>query len=272
MLKFVSHFFTPGQSEQCNLSIQADLNGFYFYISNPVTGKCYAFNKYTYTASDYNTLDHEIHNLFQEEPLLTQRYKNCFCLFVSNKSILIPASLFHSDHLRTYLEFVVPFDELDEIHHKSLPAFDAVNVFTIPGPLTNMVHKYQSRAVFFNQHIPLIHLLSKQRPHNAILLHLTHDLASFAVYAEGKFVLSNTFSVKTFTDAFYYLGYILKQWKLQPSTTKVYVSGAIPNDGTALLQHYYPNIQSLYHKEIAGISGRSAGMEFQLLPLLSACE
>jgi hypothetical protein len=272
MPKFVSHFFTPGQSEQCNLSIQADLNGFYFYISNPVTGKCLAFNKYTYTANDYNALDYEIHNLFQQEPLLTQRYKNCFCLFVSNKSILIPSSLFHHDHLRTYLEFVVPFDELDEIHHKPVPALDAVNVFTIPGPLANIVHMHQARAVFFNQHVPLIHLLSKQQPHNAILLHLTHGLASLAVYAEGRFVLGNAFSAETFTDAFYYLGYILKQWKLQPAHTTVYVSGVVSDENTTLLQRYYPNVRSLYHKEIAGISNRSEGMEFQLLPLLSLCE
>ncbi|MDR0737884.1 MAG: DUF3822 family protein [Prevotellaceae bacterium] len=272
MPKFVSHLFTSGQSEQCNLSIQADLNGFYFYISDSITGKCYAFNKYTYTACDYNALDHEIHNLFQQEPLLTQRYKNCFCLFVSNKSILIPSSLFHPNHLRTYLEFVVPFDELDEIHYKSLPAFDAVNVFTIPGPLANIIHRHQARAVFFNQHIPLIHLLSKQQPHNAILLHVSHAQASFAVYAEGRFVLSNTFSAETFTDALYYLGYILKQWKLYPENTTVYLSGIVSNDDATLLQRYYPNIQNLYHNEIAGISGRSAGMEFQLLPLLSVCE
>jgi hypothetical protein len=272
MPKFVSHLFTPGQSEECNLSIQVDLNGFYFYISDATTGKCYAFNNYTYTARDYNALDHEIHNLFQQEPLLTQRYKKCFCLFISNKSMLIPSSLFHPDHLRTYLEFVVPFDELDEIHYKSLPALDAVNVFTIPGPLANIACMHQSRVVFFNQHIPLIHLLSEQHPHNAILMHLSHAQASFTVYAEGRFVLSNTFSAETFTDALYYLGYILKQWKLAPASTTVYVSGAVSNDDITLLQHYYPNIQSLYHSEIAGISGRSAGMEFQLLPLLGLCE
>jgi hypothetical protein len=272
MSKFVSKFFTPGQSEQCHLSIQADLNGFYFYISNPDTGKCYAFDKYTYSAVDYNALDHEIHKLFQQEPLLTRRYKNCFCLFVSNKSILIPSTLFQPEHLRAYLEFVVPFDELDEIHYKPLPAFDAVSVFTIPGPLANILHSRQTRVAFFNQHIPLIHLLGQQQPHNAILLHLSATQASFAVYAEGRFVLSNTFPIATFTDALYYSGYILKQWKLQPESTTVYVSGAVSKDDTTLLLRYYPNVKNLYHKEISNIAGPDAGMEFQLLPLLSVCE
>jgi hypothetical protein len=272
MPKFVSHSFTSAQSEQCNLSIQADLNGFYFYINDPATGRCYAYNKYTYAADDYNALDNEIHNLFKQEPLLTQGYKSCFCMFMSNKSILIPSSLFHPDHLRTYLEFVVPFDELDEIHYKTLPAFDAVNVFTIPGPLANIIHAHQTRVVFFNQYIPLIHLLGEQQPHNAILLYLTPTQASFAVYAEGRFVLSNAFSVETFTDAFYYLGYILKQWKLYPASTTVYLSGTVSEDDISLLRRYYPDIRSLYPNDIAGISGRGAGMEFQLLPLLSLCE
>jgi hypothetical protein len=138
--------------------------------------------------------------------------------------------------------------------------------------LANKLHKHQTRVVFFNQHIPLIHLLGEQQPHNAILLHLSHAQASFAVYAEGRFVLSNAFSVETFTDSLYYLGYILKQWKLYPANTTVYLSGAVPNDAAALLQRYYPNIQNLYHNEIACIAGHSAGMEFQLLPLLSVCE
>jgi hypothetical protein len=193
-------------------------------------------------------------------------------MFMSNKSILIPSSLFHPDHLRTYLEFVVPFDELDEIHYKALPAFGAVNVFTIPGPLANIIHSYQSRVVFFNQDIPLIHLLGEQKPHNAILLYLTPTQASFVVYAEGRFVLSNTFSAETFTDALYYLGYILKQWKLHPASTAVYFSGTVSDDDITLLQRYYPNTKSLYDNTIAGISGRSTGMELRLLPLLGLCE
>jgi hypothetical protein len=272
MPKFVSNTFTPLQSEQYNLSIQADLNGFYFYISNPATGTCHALNKYAYTASDYNALDREIHNLFQQEPLLTQRYKKCFCLFISNKSILIPSSLFHPDHLRTYLEFVFPFDELDEIHYTPLPAFDAMNVFTIPGPLANLLYQYQTRVVFFNQHVPLIRLLAEQQPTDAILLHLSPAQTSFAVYAGGRFVFCNTFPVNTFTDTLYYSGYILKQWKLQPEHTTVYVSGILSDEHTALLQRYYPNVKVLCHNKLNCILGHGTGTEYQLLPMLSLCE
>jgi hypothetical protein len=272
MPKFVSNTFTPLQSEQYNLSIQADLNGFYFYISDPATGACHALSKCTYSAHDYNALDHEIHNLFQQETLLTKRYKKCFCLFMSNKSILIPSSLFHPDHLRTYLEFVVPFDELDEIHYTPLPAFDAVNVFTIPGPLANLLYQYQTRVVFFNQHVPLIRLLADQQPTNAILLHLSPTQTSFAVYVEKRFVLCNAFPVNTFTDTLYYAGYILKQWKLQPEHTTVYVSGVLSGEHTALLQRYYPNVTVLGHNKLDCILGHGTGTEFQLLPLLSLCE
>jgi hypothetical protein len=272
MPKFVSDSFTPIHSEQYNLSIQAGLNGFYFYISDPATGTCHALSKCAYTATDYNALDHELHNLFQQEPLLTRRYKNCSCLFMSSKSILIPSSLFHPDHLRTYLEFVAPFDELDEIHYTPLPAFDAVNVFTIPGPLANLLYQYQTRVVFFNQHVPLIRLLAEQQPSNAILLHLSPAQTSFTVYAGGRFVLCNTFPVDTFTDTLYYSGYILKQWKLQPEHTTVYVSGILSDDNIAVLQRYYHNVKVLCHDKLSCILGHDAGTEFQLLPLLDLCE
>ncbi|MDR3183942.1 MAG: DUF3822 family protein [Prevotellaceae bacterium] len=271
MPKFVSNTYTPARSAQYNLSIQADLNGFYFYISD-ADGRCQALHKYTYTAADYNALDHEMHNLFRQEPMLTQRYKNCFCLFMSNKSILIPTSLFDTGHLRTYMEFVVPFDELDEIHYTPLPALDAVNVFTIPGPLANILYQYQSRVVFLNQHAPLIRLLDEQQPVNAILLHLSPTQASFALYAGGRLVLCNAFPIDTFTDALYYSGYILKQWKLNPASSTVYVSGDISSDHTAVLQRYYPCVKTLYHNKVAGLLGHAAGTEFQLLPLLSLCE
>ena len=271
MPKFVSDTYTPAQAGQHNLSIQADLNGFYFYISD-AHGRCQALHKHTYAAADYNALDHETHNLFQQEPVLMQRYKNCFCLFMSNKSILIPSSLFHTDHLRTYLEFVVPFDELDEIHYTPLPALDAVNVFTVPGPLANILYRYQNRVVFFNQHVPLIRLLSEQRPCNAILLYLSPTQASFAVYAGGRFVFCNTFPIETFTDALYYSGYILKQWNLCPASATMYVSGDLSGDNTALLRRYYLNVDVLCHNDIACTLGHAAGTEFQLLPLLSSCE
>jgi hypothetical protein len=271
MPKFVSDTYTPAQAGQYSLSIQADLNGFYFHLSD-AHGRCQALHKHTYSAADYNALDHEIHNLFQQEPMLTQRYKNCFCLFLSNKSILIPSSLFHVDHLRTYLEFVVPFDELDEIHYTPLPALDAVNVFTIPGPLANILYQYQNRVVFFNQHVPLIRLLGEQHPYNAILLHLSATQASFAVHTGGRIVFCNTFPIETITDALYYSGYILKQWNLYPASATMYVSGNISDDNMDVLQRYYPNINILCHNDIACILGHATGTEFQLLPLLSLCE
>jgi hypothetical protein len=271
MPKFISNSFVAGQSAQYNLSIQTDLNGFCFYISHS-NGNCLALKNYTYTAADYNELDHELHDIFEQEPLLKLSYKRCFCLFLSNKSTLIPTTLFAPEHLRTYLEFVVPLDELDEIHYKALPTLGATDVFTVPGPLANIVHMYHQQVEFFHQSIPLIRLLQEQQPQHGILLHLNHAQASLAVVSDGRLVLSNTFPIETFTDALYYMAYVSKQWKMDPANTTVYLSDNLHADDMKVLRRYYANIQILFHKGIAEALGRATGVEYQLLPQLCACE
>jgi hypothetical protein len=272
MPNFLSKTFTQKQSTHNNLSIQADLNGFCFCVSDPVTGHCHALKNFRYTITDYNDLDNEIHRIFQQEDLLKINYKNSYCLFLSDKSALIPSTLFNTEHLRTYLEFVAPLDDLDEIHFHQIASIDAMDIFAIPSPLANVLNMYQRNTIFYHQSIPVIRLLNEQQPHNGILMHLSHKLASFALCAERRLVLSNTFHTETFTDALYYLCYIIKQWHLTPENTTVYLSGQLLDDDMELLSRYYPMISGLYNAEIADVLGRAKGMEYQLLPLLCSCE
>jgi hypothetical protein len=254
------------------LSIQADLNGFAFCVFDD-NGDCRVFKQYTYTAVDYNDLDKEVHKLFRQEALLQLPYKKCYCLFISNKSTLIPSQLFDIQHLRTYLEFVTPLDELDEIHFRQLPVAEAVNVFAMPGPVAAIVHKYQPNSLFLHHSIPLIHLLHERQLQDGCILHLSTDIASIALYAGGRFVLSNTFNIHTFADALYYLSYVIRQWHLSPESTPIFLSGKYTEADLVLFEKYYRKVSILSSKSIAQLSGQTAGKDYHLLQLPSSvCE
>jgi hypothetical protein len=256
---------------ECTLSIQADLNGFSFCVFNS-NGNCRVFKQYTYATVDYNDLDNEVHKLFRQEELLRLPYKKCYCLFISNKSTLIPAQLFEIQHLRTYLDFVTPLDELDEIHFRQLPAAEAINVFALPSPVAAIVHTYQPNSLFLHQSVPLIHLLHNMQLQDGAMLHLTSNVASIVLYAGGRLVLSNTFNVYAFADALYYLSYVLKQWHLSPDNTPVFISGKISEADEKLIEQYYPKVTILSSKTIALAFGQSAGKAYHLLQQYAICE
>jgi len=253
------------------LSIQADLNGFSFCVFDS-RGNCRTLKQHTYTITDYNDLDKEIHKLFRKEELLRLTYKKCYCLFISNKSTLIPAQLFDVQHLRTYLDFVAPLDDLDEIHFRQLPVPEAINVFALPSPVAAIVHIYQPHTIFLHQSIPLIHLLQEMHLQEGVMLHLSSEISSIALYAEGRLALSNTFKVHTFSDTLYYLTNLLQQWNLSLKDTPVFLSGNLTEADKVLFESYYPKVIQLNSKAIALAFGHAAGKNFHLLQQLSICE
>ncbi|MCL2097664.1 MAG: DUF3822 family protein [Bacteroidales bacterium] len=253
------------------LSIQADLNGFSFGIFDS-KGSCRVLKQYTYTILDYDDLDQEIHKLFRQEELLRLSYKKCYCLFISNKSTLIPSHLFDVQHLRSYLDFVTPLDDLDEIHFRQLPVSEAINVFAIPSPIAAIVHTYQPNTLFLHQSIPLIHLLQEKDLQEGLILHLSANISSIALYAEGRLVLSNTFNVHSFTDTLYYLSNLLQQWNLSLKDTPVFLSGNLTDADKMLFESYYPKLIPLSSKAIGLAFGQAAGKKFHLLQQLSICE
>ncbi|MDR0296323.1 MAG: DUF3822 family protein [Prevotellaceae bacterium] len=256
---------------ESTLSIQADLNGFSFCVFDK-NRNCCVLKQYTYTTADYNDLDNEVHKLFRQEELLRLAYKKCYCLFISNKSTLIPTHLFDVQHLRTYLDFVSPLDELDEIHFRQLPIPEAINVFAIPSPIAAIVHTYQPNSQFLHQSTPLIHLLHEMQLQDGVMLHLSSNISSVALYVEGRLALSNTFKVYDFADTFYYLSSIFQQWHLSPNNTPIFLSGKLSEAGIMLLEKYYPKVTQLSSKPITLAFGQSAGKDYHLLQQLPVCE
>jgi len=256
---------------EATLSIQADLNGFSFCVFDS-KGNCRILKQYTYTVTDYNDLDKEIHKLFRQEELLRLSYKKCYCLFVSTKSTLIPAQLFDVQHLRSYLHFVTPLDDLDEIHFRQLPVSEAINVFALPSPVAAIVHTYQPNTVFLHQSIPLIYLLQEMHLQEGIILHLSSEISTIALYAEGRLALCNTFKIHSFADTLYYLSYIVHQWHLGLKDMPVFLSGNLTEDDKVLFERYYPKVIQLRSKAISLAFGQAAGKNFHLLQQLSVCE
>ncbi len=254
------------------LSIQADLNGFSFSVHD-AAGNCLALQHYDYTINDYNDLDNEIHAIFRRDDRLKQSYRKCSCLFLSEKSTLIPSSLFNPQRLRSYLDFVAPLDELDEIHFRQLCSMpEATAVFAIPSPMAATVSMYQPNTIFHHQCIHIISRLRELQPANGLYLHLSSKLASVALYTGGRIELYNTFGIHAFADAIYYMSCLLQQWQLLPAGTTVYLSGRLQDSDESLLRTYFPSVQKISAASIAKAFGERNGIEYQLLHSINTCE
>lgn len=256
---------------QNSLSIQADLNGFSFCVYD-YAGNCVSLQHYDYTITDYNDLDDKIHAIFRRDSRLKQPYKKCSCLFLSEKSTLIPGALFNAQHLRTYLDFVAPLDDLDEIHFRQINTPNAMAIFAIPSPFAAAVNMYQPNVVFYHQCIPVIQLLQEQQAHNGVLLHLNANLASVALCAGGRMTLYNTFHVQAFTDVLYYVSFLLRQWQLLPQNTNIYLTGCLQDEDESLFRNYFSSVKKMQSSAISHAFGAGAGTKYQLLYSINACE
>ena len=271
MLNFVDKSSFVIQTE-CSLSIQANLNGFSFCITN-AAGLCSALvsKDYSKPVFSYDDLASELYEIFDTEPLLRKRYAATYCMFISNKAMLMPSALLNREQLRICLERVVSLDDLDEIHYRNTVLPEAMAVFAIPSPLAGIVVQYHPNTVFMHQHLPLLSYLSTCVERQRAALYVEGNVATIALFCNNQLVLTNAFLIESFTDALYYLTFATKEWEIDPAFLSLYFTGYIQEEHKELLKKYYPMVNFLT-ATMPLLVGKVAAIRYQPLYVLHKCE
>ncbi|MDR2361439.1 MAG: DUF3822 family protein [Prevotellaceae bacterium] len=222
-------------------------------------------------ATSYNDWAQQLRTVFREDEWLTKTYRASHWSFPSNKAMLIPESLFDAEKLCACLRYAVPLDELDEIHYRPLPAYEAVFVFAAPSPPVNEILKCRPEAQFIHPQEQLLSLLAAQEGDNRIALYMSRELAGMAVFVKNKLALSNTCPVMAFTDALYNLLMALHALHLTQDSFTLYYTGQVDETGEELLRRYFPSLRCLYNSHNYIQMGRSRAIMYHLLTE-SLCE
>jgi hypothetical protein len=273
MFNFIDNTFDLCQTSGLHLSGQVDTAGLAFAVTDDTAAvKALKYLAYPHAVLSYDDMAKELTALFEQEPLLRKSYKSGTWVFFTDKATLIPAAFADIPQLRTCLAYAVPLDELDEIHYRALPEWQAMLVFAVPNPPVNVILKYQPATRFLHQHVQLLSQFNTLPGNDRLVLHLAPLLADVELYRDNTLLLSNTYPFTAFTDIMYYLAFILKQYKLHAGSVTLHYTGALDEQSYHLLRRYYRDVKSVYSFAAGLQMGEQAAIRYHSLLTLPQCE
>ena len=237
MLNFTDKSFSTKKTPQYRLSIQVDLDGFSFCVYDPTQKKHIVLRHMPSDFSGSQDLYPEkISAIYNEVDWLSQPFASCSCIFASRKNTLIPTSLYSKETLATFLNFAYPLDEMDEVNYRISKEADAVAIFAIPNTIASQLYSYHHNISFFNQCIPLIEYLLKQKKEHVLAINVSCNILDIAICQNGNLFFHNAFSINSAVDVLYYINFVTKQLEMKAEHTQILLSGRISHSIRQLLK------------------------------------
>jgi hypothetical protein len=248
---FADETLDLNRSKSYKLSIQVQLDGFSFSIFDTIRNKHILLKHYN--LSNHPTLEEKgkkIEEILKKDKHLKNPFKKNSCLIVEPKSTFIPSKLFDEKHLKNYLDFTFPLNDLDEIHYTQVDQLDAYNVFTIPNPISNpLISKFKS-IDFYHYSFPLLfyhtYFIHSESTHIGLSIY-DDFIEVLAINKEQELIFSNTYLYKSNADILYYLLAVYKQLELDTSQNDLFISGVNPieNPQIQYLKNYIKKVHPL---------------------------
>ena len=274
LLNFVDKSFDVKRLTHYRLSIQISLNGFSFCVFDQSLSKHIILRHYQYNKNiiNYDDLISEVETILASDAYLALKYPNCSCIYISPKHTLIPDKLFVEDKLRSYLEFVSPLDELDEIHYYNFFKTDVYSIFIVPSPIASRLISSYGKIRFLNQSYLLIHSCLKGTESSSVYINLHEGMANIALCHNKQFKLHNSFEIFHLNDAVFYLNALLSQFNIKPQSIPVFISGDILREEIDELTKFFPLLKINNNHRMSMLIGSENSYRYYNLLMVHECE
>ncbi|WP_262712571.1 MULTISPECIES: DUF3822 family protein [unclassified Polaribacter] len=213
------------------LSIQFNLDGFSFCVSDFLTKKALLFTEYLFDKKQ-NTPEEllkEIEKIFQSDANLQLEYNAVTVIHQNNLATLVPTLYFDENALANYLKFTIKTLKTDFIAFDDLPEITAKNVYVPYININNYLFQNFGEFDYKHHHTVLIEKLLKIEnfKENTMYVNVSKNAIDVFVLKDIKVLLSNSFSYHTKEDFIYYLLFTAEQLQLNPAEFPLYFTGAI---------------------------------------------
>lgn len=224
---FVDETFDINRTNTYEKSIQVSLNGFSLSVLDLVRNKFILLKHYNLKPKvSFEEKADEIQSIIDKDEHLKARYKKTKTLVVSPKSVLIPNELFEQNFAKKYFEFNHKLEELEEIHFNENDSIQAVNLFTIPNPISNVLFDAFGKTPIYHQFNPFnTYYLRFQSENRIAAVDLHDDFIDIGVYGNRKLKFYNNFLINSKEDILYFILYTFKQLNLSRTENELYISG-----------------------------------------------
>jgi hypothetical protein len=180
-----------------------------------------------------------IQNILTDDELLLNEFEKVIIQFESIKTMLVPASLFDSKKLKSYLKYHHDISDADQIGYTELKKAGAFVIFSYPIFIDEIFRKHFENVSFTHHSVPFINnvFLTQQTDVNTYFhVHFANDFFDVLLMNNNNIKLYNSFSYKKYTDVIYFLSNIINVHSLTPEVVKIIISGEIARSSEIIME------------------------------------
>lgn len=209
------------QNNNYGLSIRFSSDGFSLFITDENHN---TISKKTISSNIFHLNETEIIDLFSKEPELQLNYKTVRLICETNTYTIIPYLFFKKEQITEMLKFQHPeMQKSDVVLSNFLEAWDAVNIFSIPKPLSAVLQQFLPE-ITIEHHITTfltdyIAMLNEKSVHIWIR---TNEM-DVVVLNGNNLQLINCFDYNTAEDFTYHTINTIQQLGFNPDECKVFL-------------------------------------------------
>ncbi|WP_199269189.1 DUF3822 family protein [Polaribacter sp. L3A8] len=222
---------TLQHTKDTKLSIQFNLDGFSFCITNNTTKETTYFSEYVFDEKQVSpeSLLKKIEAIFKTDVQLQNDFSSVLVVHQNNLFTLVPSPYFSEDKLSEYLNFNIKTLATDFIVFDDIQNIDAKNVYVPYVNINNYL--FQNFGEFEYKHHLTI-LIEKLISFNSsdkkkVFINVSKHNFDIVVLHNKQLVFSNSFYFDTKEDFIYYILFTFEQLKLDVEETELSFTGDI---------------------------------------------
>ena len=231
-------------TEKCHLSVEIGLNNFSYCLFDTLTFTYILLKKFEFQAKDIKESCEKITNIIASEDLLQKEFYSSLLAFNNFPSTLIPTPFYKEEKNREILSFN---HEIEEVLTDKMHQMDAVNIYSVPTELLNLINKsFPNTQKKCNSSILIDQLLLQNEKTEKTIVYASIEKKKLevCVLSENKLEFHNSFTTDTKEDLLYFLLFSMEQLGLSPEKTELVLLDDIlkSDEKYNLLYQYVRNI------------------------------
>ncbi len=213
-------------TEKCHLSIEIGLNSIGYSIFDTLTLTYIVLKDFEFDSRNIEESITILERIITSEFLLKKEFYSS-CLSLNNlPSTLVPTPFFNDKKKENILNFNQKI--YDDILTDKLQHIDAVNIYSVPTKLTELIQKhFPSTQIKSSSSIWIDQLLAQNKEDEKVYAVISDNLLELFVIKNGKLELHNNFVTGSKEDVLYYLLFVMEQLGLSTEKTELVLFGHI---------------------------------------------
>jgi len=231
-------------TEKCHLSVEIGLSNFRFCVFDTLTFTYVLLKEFEFKTKESPESCEKIAEIIASESLLQKEFYSNSLALNEFPSTLVPTPFYKEEKNREILGFNHTVHE--EILSDKMQQMDAINIYSLPTNLLNLIHKsFPNTQIRCNSSIFIEQLLLQNKSVEAkVYASVKNNILEVGVIEENKLELHNSFSIDTKEDMLYFLLFSMEQLGLSPEKTELVLLDDIlkSDEKYNLLYQYVRNI------------------------------